>query len=71
MLSMRDLVILNVPDESFISITTHVWILHGSHVDFWMLCIKPDFVKVCWTNSDLGIASSYLYSIPIPSSKKR
>ena len=34
MLSMRDLVILNVRDESFISITTQVRILHGSHVDF-------------------------------------
>ena len=46
MLSMRDLVIFNVPDERFISIPNQVRILHGSHVDFWMLGIKPDFVKV-------------------------
>ena len=47
MLSMRDLVIFNVPDERFISIPNQVRILHGSHVDFSMLGIKPDFVKVC------------------------
>ena len=34
MLSMRDLVIFNVPDERFISIPNQVRILHGSHVDF-------------------------------------
>ena len=58
MLSMRDLVIFNVPDERFISIPNQVRILHGSHVDFWMLGIKPDFVKVLWTDSDLHFASS-------------
>ena len=68
---MRDLVIFNVPDERFISIPNQVRILHGSHVDFWMLGVKPDFAKVCWTNSDLRFASSQLYSIPIPSSKKQ
>ena len=58
MLSMRDLVIFNVPDERFIPIPNQVKILHGIHVDFWMLGIKPDFVKVSWTSSDLRFASS-------------
>ena len=47
MLSMRDVVIFNVPDERFISIPNQVRILHGSHVDFSMLGIKADSVKVC------------------------
>ena len=34
MLSMRDLVIFNVPDERFIPIPNQVKILHGTHVDF-------------------------------------
>ena len=46
MLSMRDLVIFNVPDERFISIPYQVRILHGSHVDFRLLGIKPNFIKV-------------------------
>ena len=58
MLSMQDLVIFNVPYERFISIPNHVGILHGSHVDFWMLGIKADFVIVFWTNSGLRFASS-------------
>ena len=66
---MGDLVIFNVLDERFISISNQVRILHGSHEDSWMLGINTDFVKVSWTNSDLGFASSYFYSIPIPSSK--
>ena len=36
-----------------------------------MLGIKPDFVKVSRTNSDLCFASSSLFSVPIPSSKKQ
>ena len=58
MLSMRDLVIFNVPDERFKSAPNRVRILHVSDVDFWMLGIKTDFVKVLWTNSDLHFASS-------------
>ena len=45
-LSMRDLVIFNVPDERFISIPNHVRILHGSHVHFPFLSLKRDFIKV-------------------------
>ena len=46
MLSMGGLGILNVPDVSFISVPNQVGILHGSHEDFSMLGIKPDFVTV-------------------------
>ena len=46
MLSMRDLVIFNVPDERFISISSQVRILHGSHEGFLMLGIEPDFAEV-------------------------
>ena len=42
-LSMRDLVIFDVPNERFLSIPDQVRILH---VDFLMLGIKPDFVKL-------------------------
>ena len=45
--------------------------LHGSHVDFSMLGIKPDFVKVSWASSNLRFASSQLYSVHIPSSRKQ
>ena len=55
---MQDLVIFNVHDERFTSIPNQARILLVSHVDFWMLGIKPDFVKVSWTNSDLRFASS-------------
>ena len=58
MLSMWDLVIFNVPDERFISVPIQVRILNGSHVDFRMLGIKPDFAKVSWTNYDLRFASA-------------
>ena len=46
MLSMRDLLIFNVPDERFISVPNQIRTLHGSHVDLLKLGIKPDFVKV-------------------------
>ena len=46
MLSIRDLVIFNVSDERVLSIPNEVRTLHGSHVDFSLLGIKPDFVKV-------------------------
>ena len=58
MLAKQDLVIFNVSDERFISIPNQVRTLHGSHVDFGMLGIKPGFVKVSRTNSDLRFASS-------------
>ena len=34
MLSMRELVNFNIPDERFISLPKQVRILHGSYVDF-------------------------------------
>ena len=46
MLSIRDLVIFNVSDERVLSIPNEVRTLHGSYVDFSLLGIKPDFVKV-------------------------
>ena len=45
--------------------------MHSSHVDFSLLGIKRDFVKVSSKNSDLHFASSYLYSIPIPPSRRK
>ena len=56
MLPMRELVILNVPEGRFM--LNQARILHDSCVDFSMLGIKPDFVKVSSTNSDLRFASS-------------
>ena len=55
---MGGLGILNVPDVSFISVPNQVGILHGSHEDFSMLGIKPDFVTVSWKNFDLRFVFS-------------
>ena len=45
-LSIRDLVIFSVSDERILPIPNQVRTLHGSIVDFSLLGIKPDFVKV-------------------------